>query len=117
MKFKLLVVMTEDKHTELVIETARAHGGTGCTIMQNARGEGLKPAKTFLGLTVAGQRDVVLLLVEEHLSRDILEAIGTACRFDVDPGAGVAFQIDIEDAIGLRSQIETIEQEIGEEDL
>lgn len=117
MKFKLLVVMTDDEQTDLVIETARAHGATGCTVITNARGEGLKPAKTFLGLTVAGQRDIILLLVEEHLSREILETIGAACRFDVDPGTGVAFQVDIEDAIGLRSQMETIEQEIGEEEL
>lgn len=117
MKFKLLVVMTDNDLTGRVLETARANGATGCTVITNARGEGLKPAKTFMGLTVAGQRDVILLLVEEHLSRDILEQIGTACRFDVDPGAGVAFQIDIEDAIGLRAQIETIEKEIGEEEL
>jgi len=117
MKFKLLVVMTEDKLSDLVIETARANGATGCTVITNARGEGLKPAKTFMGLTVAGQRDVILLLIEEHSSRDVLEAIGTACGFDVDPGAGVAFQIDIEDAIGLRAQIETIEQDIDEEEL
>ena len=117
MKFKLLVVMTEDNLSERVIETARANGATGCTVITNARGEGLKPTKTFLGLNVAGQRDVHLLLVEEHLSRHILEEVGSACRFDTDPGAGVAFQIDIEDAIGLRAQIETIEQEIGEEEL
>ena len=109
MKFKLLVVMTDDEMSSRVTETARSNGATGCTVITNARGEGLKPAKTFMGLTVAGQRDVILLLVEEHLSRDI--------RFDADPGAGVAFQIDIEDAIGLRAQIETIEQEIGEEEL
>lgn len=117
MKFKLIVVMTEDELTKVALETARAHGATGCTVITNARGEGLKPAKTFLGLTVAGSRDVVLLLVEEHLSRQILEAIGEACRFDTDPGAGLAFQIDIEDAIGLKAQIATIEKEIGEEDL
>ncbi len=117
MKFKLIVVMTDDDKTERAIETARANGATGCTVITNARGEGLKPAKTFLGLNVSGHRDVILLMVEEHLSRHILEEIGTACRFDIDPGAGVAFQIDIEDAIGLRAQIETIEQEIGEEEL
>lgn len=117
MKFKLLVVMTENDLTDLVIETARGHGATGCTVITNARGEGLKPAKTFLGLTVAGQRDMILLMVEAHRSRDILEEIGAACRFDIDPGAGVAFQIDIEDAIGLRAQIETIQQGIGEEEL
>ena len=117
MKFKLIVVMTEDELTQKALETARANGATGCTVITNARGEGLKPAKTFLGLTVAGARDVILLLVEEHLSRHILEAIGTACRFDLEPGTGMAFQIDIEDAIGLHSQIETISKEIGEEDL
>ena len=117
MKFKLIVVMTEDELTKRALETARAAGATGCTVITNARGEGLKPAKSFLGLTVAGARDVILLLVEQHLSRDILEAIGAACRFDEDPGAGVAFQIDIEDAIGLQGQIETIIEEISEEDL
>jgi nitrogen regulatory protein P-II len=117
MKFKLLVVMTQDDLSGKVIETARANGATGCTVITSCRGEGLRPAKTFLGLNVAGQREVILLLVEEHLSRHILEEVGAACRFDSDPGAGVAFQIDIEDAVGLRAQIETIEQEIGEEEL
>jgi hypothetical protein len=117
MKFKLIVVMAGDELTDQAIETARAHGATGCTVITNARGEGLKPAQTFLGLTVVGQRDMILFLVEEHHSREILEAISAACRFDVDPGTGVAFQIDIEDAIGLRGQIETIEKEIGEEEL
>jgi hypothetical protein len=117
MKFKLIVVMTEDERTEKAIETARAHGATGSTVITNARGEGLNPEHTFLGLTVSGQRDVILFLVEEHHSREILEAIGKACRFDIDHGAGVAIQIDIEDAIGLRGQIKSIEKEIGEEEL
>lgn len=117
MKFKLIFVMTEDELTNKAIETARDHGATGCTVITSARGEGLKPAQTFLGLTVTGQRDIVLFLVEEHQSRGILEAIATACEFDTRPGTGVAFQVDIEDAIGLQGQIATIEQEISEEDL
>jgi hypothetical protein len=117
MKFKLIIVMTEDELTDTAIETARAHGATGSTVITSARGEGLKPAQTFLGLTVSGQRDIVLFLVEEHKSRDILEAIAAACQFDIRPGTGVAFQVDIEDAIGLHGQIATIEQEISQEDL
>ncbi len=117
MKFKLIIVMAEDSLTDQAIETARAHGATGCTVITSARGEGLSPAHTFFGLTVAGQRDMILFLVEEHHSREILEAISTACRFDVDPGTGVAFQIDIEDAIGLHGQIANIQEEISKEDL
>ncbi|MCP5036165.1 MAG: P-II family nitrogen regulator [Rhodobacteraceae bacterium] len=117
MKFKLIIVMTEDHLTEKALETARAQGATGCTVITSARGEGLTPTKSFLGLTVAGQRDVILLMVEEHHSREILEAIGQVCEFETKPATGVAFQIDIEDAIGLKGQIMSIEQKISEEDL
>ena len=117
MKFKLIVVMTEDDLTDRAIETARSHGATGCTVITSARGEGLRPARSFLGLTVEGQRDMILFLVEEHHCREILEAIGTACGFDVEPGTGVAFQVDIEDAIGLRGQIGSIREGISEEEL
>lgn len=117
MKFKLIVVILEDKLTDQATETARVNGATGCTVITSARGEGLKPAKTFLGLSVTGQRDVVLMLVEEHHSRRILEAIGSACRFDIDPGLGVAIEVDIEDAVGLEAQMRAIRKDISMEDL
>ncbi|MCG8359805.1 MAG: P-II family nitrogen regulator [Kiloniellales bacterium] len=115
MKFKLIVAMVTDDVTDTVIDTAREAGATGCTVITSARGEGLNPSKTFLGLTLEGLRDVVLLLVEEHLSRQILEAIAAAGRFDEDPGRGIAFQVDIEDAVGLASQLATIRTEIGDQ--
>jgi hypothetical protein len=117
MKFKLLIVMTQDHLTDRAIETARGHGATGCTVITSARGEGLTPTQTFLGLSVVSQRDVIMLLVEEHHSRLIMESIAKACCFESKPGTGVAFQIDIEDAIGLQGQIKSIEQEISKEDL
>lgn len=115
MKFKLIVALVTDDLTDRVVQTAREAGATGCTVITNARGEGLKPAKTFLGLTVEGLRDVVLLLVEQHLSRRILETIERACQLDEDPGQGIAFQLDIEDAVGLASQRATIESEIEDQ--
>ena len=115
MKFKLIVVLVTDEKTDTVIETARKCGATGSTVITSARGEGLVPKKTFFGLDLAGNRDVVLLLVEEHLSRHILEEIARTGKFEQEPGSGVAFQIDIEDAVGLGSQIETIEKEIEDQ--
>ena len=115
MKFKLIVVMVNDDKTSQIIDAARHGGATGCTVITSARGEGRDPPKTFLGLTLEGQRDVVLMLVEEHLCRSILESIAECGRFEKEPGSGVAFQIDIEDAVGLGSQIKTIQQEIEDE--
>ncbi len=114
MIFKLIVALVADNETELVLKTAREGGATGSTVITSARGEGLKRAKTFFGLDLVAQRDMVLLLVEGHLSREILERIAEACHFDETPGTGIAFQLDIEDAVGLASQIGTISHEIEE---
>lgn len=115
MKFKLIVVLVEDAKTDIVTETAREAGATGATVITSARGEGLQPKKTFLGLDLAGQRDVVLLLVEQHMSRQILETVAAAGRFEEEPGTGIAFQVDIEDAIGLKSQIASLEKQIEDQ--
>lgn len=112
MKLKLILALVTDEKTEIVTEAGREAGATGCTVITAARGEGLNPPKTFFGLTLEGQRDVVLFIVEAHLSRHILESVATAGNFDTEPGSGVAVQIDIEDAIGLSSQIEEIQREI-----
>lgn len=114
MKFKLIMALVTDAKTEIVTETGRQAGATGCTVISAARGEGLNPPTTFLGLTLEGKRDAVLFIVEEHLSRAILEAIADAGKFEEEPGTGIAFQIDIEDAVGLSHQIADIQQEIEE---
>ena len=114
MQFKLIIALVGDEERDLVLKTAREAGATGSTVITSARGEGLKPAKTFLGLELESQRDVILLLVESHMSRTILERIAEVAHFDDTPGGGIAFQIDIEDAVGLGSQIKQISSEIEE---
>ncbi|MCU7803089.1 MAG: P-II family nitrogen regulator [Candidatus Thiodiazotropha sp. (ex Lucinoma annulata)] len=115
MHFKLIIALVEDSTTEKVLEAARSAGATGSTVINHARGEGVEQSKTFLGLTLDTQRDVLLLLVEEHLSRAILEKISEAGQFEAQPGNGIAFQIDIEDAVGVSHQIKTLTQVIEEE--
>lgn len=115
MRFKLIVAFVEDEKTDLILKTAREHGATGATVIGNARGEGLKQSKTFFGLTLEVQRDVVLLVVEEHLSRTILEAIAHAGQFDEKPGTGIAIQIDVEDAVGVSHQMKKLTSLVEEE--
>ena len=117
MRFKLLVAFVDDHLTEAVTDAARDAGATGCTVLTNARGEGLKKKKTFLGLTLETQRDMVLLLVEEHRARHILERVGEAGEFDTSPGTGIAFQVDVEDAVGVAHQVESITPRLEEEEL
>jgi nitrogen regulatory protein PII len=112
MHFKLIVVMVEDEHTNEILAAAREEGATGATVLNQARGEGLSPTKTFLGLSVGNQVDVILMLVEEHLCRDVLETIAQVGKFDQTSGTGIAFQVDVEDAIGVRHQISALAEAV-----
>ena len=114
MHFKLIIAFIEDQKTDAVMDAAREAGATGATIINNARGEGLKQAKTFFGLSLETQRDVLIFLVEEHLSRHILETIGEVGEFDTAPGTGIAIQIDVEDAVGVAHQIEKLTSVVEE---
>jgi nitrogen regulatory protein PII len=116
MHFKLIIAFVEDNMTDAIMDAAREAGATGCTVINNARGEGIKENKTFFGLTLSSQRDVVLIMVEQHLSRKILEHIGEVGEFDAKPGTGIAVVLDVEDAVGVVHQSaelgELVEEEI-----
>ncbi len=112
MHFKMIIVFLDDDKTEVVMSAARKAGATGATVINHARGEGLKRSKTFFGLNLETQRDVVFFLVEEHLSRQILEEIGRVGQFEEKPGTGIALQIDVEDAVGISHQVEKITDEV-----
>jgi nitrogen regulatory protein PII len=115
MHFKLIIALVEDDKTNAVMKAARQVGATGATIVNQARGEGLRDAKTFLGLSLDAQRDMLLFLVEEHLSRKILEKIAEVGKFDTSSGAGIAFQIDVEDAVGVAHQVKSLTEVVEEE--
>ena len=115
MHFKLIIALVEDSETNEVLEAARSAGATGSTVISQARGEGVTKTKTFFGLTLESQRDVILFMVEEHLSRSILETIAKVGQFEEKPGTGIAFQIDVEDAVGISHQIRELSRVVEEE--
>ena len=115
MHFKLIIIMAEDERTHSILDAAREAGVTGCTVLNQARGEGIKPAKTFLGLSIDSHVDVILMLAEEHMSRGIMEKVALAGQFDELPGSGIAFQIDVEDAVGVSRQVTELTKAVEEQ--
>lgn len=115
MRFKLIIAFVDDDQTEEVMEAARKAGATGATIIGNARGEGITPQRTFFGLSLESQRNVLLFLVEQHLARAILETISSCAEFDTTSGTGIAFQLDVEDAVGVNHQIQKLTEILEDE--
>ncbi|MDA1091554.1 MAG: P-II family nitrogen regulator [Proteobacteria bacterium] len=114
MNLKIIMAFVADEKTDVVLEAARRAGATGATVFPGVRGEGLEPEKTFLGLDLTSQRDVLMFLVAAPKAREILETISAAGKFDEEPGSGIAIQIKIEDAVGLKTQENALIKEIEE---
>jgi hypothetical protein len=77
-RFKLILALVDETKVDPILKAAREAGAPGATVITSARGQGLVPKKTFLGLDLAAQRDVVLLVVEEHLCPAILANVARA---------------------------------------
>ncbi|MDQ6973609.1 MAG: P-II family nitrogen regulator [Mariprofundaceae bacterium] len=111
MHFKLIIALVEDTETDEIMSAARQAGATGATILSGAQGEGLNPQRTFFGLSLETHRNMLMFIVEEHLSKTVLERIADVGGFENKPGSGVAFTLDVEDTVGLNSQIHAIIEE------
>ena len=115
MHFKLIIALVDDSETNRIMDAAREAGATGSTVITHARGEGLQTQRSFFGLELESQRDMLLFLVEEHLSRSILEKIDLTGDFENRKGSGIAFQIDVEDVVGISHQIEKLTNVVEQE--
>lgn len=112
---KLIVVIVSVDQTDQIIETARKAGATGATVIHEVRGEGLKASKTFLGLDFTSVRDAILFVAADSCAQNIMDAIQKEGGFDDNPGSGIAFQLGIEDAVGLRTQLPFILESMDED--
>lgn len=105
MKFQVIITSVKSDLTDQVVDGAKEAGATGATIIPG-RGTGLKEAKSFFGLSLESQTDIIMLLVEEHILDNVMEAIKIAGRFE-EPGTGIAFALPVSKVVGLESQIES----------
>lgn len=112
MRFKLILSSVKAEYTDRIVDKAKGAGATGATIIP-ARGTGIHEAKTFFGLSLEAQTDILMFLVEEHLVTKIMDAIKVAGEFH-KPGTGIAFAVPVEHVVGLESQMESFKEEVRE---
>lgn len=110
MRFKLIITTVKTDVTDRVVDAAKKAGATGATIIP-ARGTGIHEAKTFFGLTLETQTDLVIFLLEEHLVEAVMKGIYEAGNFE-KPGTGIAFVLPVDQVAGLESQMERFKKEV-----
>ena len=100
---KCIIAMVKPDLTDKVVDSAKAVGATGATIIPGS-GTGHKEAKTFFGLSLDIRTEIILFLVSNEAVEPVLSAVKAAGRFH-EPGTGIAFVLDVEQTTGLESQL------------
>jgi len=113
MRFKMILAYVKPQISDQVVQAMKKEGATGATII-SAKGTGIHEAKSFFGLTLEAQTEIIMFLVEEHVVEKYLEVIKTAGKFD-EPGTGIALVIPVEHVVGLESQMKKFKEQARDE--
>jgi len=109
MQFKLIIAFVKPSITDAVVDAMKEAGATGATIVP-ARGTGINEAKTFFGLSIEDQTDILVFLVEEHAVENLMNVLQVAGKFD-EPGTGIALVMPVEHIAGLKSQMKQFKKQ------
>jgi len=113
MQFKLIMAFVKPNITDIVVDAMKSAGATGATIIP-ARGTGIHEAKSFFGLSIEDQTEIIVFLVEEHVVEKFMKVIEEAGQFK-KPGTGIAFVLPIDHVAGLQSQMSAFKKQARDE--
>lgn len=97
---ELIVVITNQGCTDLVMEAARAAGAGGGTTI-HAKGTGTDLAKKFFGVSIASEREMVFILTRAAEKKAIMKAVMAHAGMQTE-ARSVLFSLPVSDIAGLR---------------
>ena len=105
---ELIVVITNQGHTDEVMEAAREAGAGGGTVI-HAKGTGAELAKKFFGVSIASEKEMVFIVVRKDQKNDIMRAIMEQAGLE-SKARSIVFSLPVTDTAGMRL-IEEMEAE------
>ena len=96
---ELIVTIVKKGWTENIIEASKKAGAEGGTIV-SGRGVGIHEGKKLLGIPIEPEKEIILTLVQEEITDQVLSAIIKAGKLD-KPGTGISFVIDVKKLDGI----------------
>ena len=97
---ELIVVVLNEGCSDMVMAAARPAGATGGTVL-NGKGTGVRESEKFLGISLANEKDVVLIVAEKAKKSAIMKAIMEKAGPGTD-AAAICFSLPVTAVEGLR---------------
>ena len=97
---QLIIVITEPGYTIMVMDAARSAGAYGGTVI-HAKGTGMELAEKFMGVSLASEKELVLIVTKTELKNPIMQAIMKDAGLQTK-AKSIAFSLPVTDTEGLR---------------
>jgi len=98
---ELIVIIANRNHTDLVIDAAREGGAAGGTLV-NAKGTAAAGTATFMGITLANEKEIILIVAKKEDRTNIMRSVLQAAGVNT-PAEAVCFALPISEAAGFRN--------------
>lgn len=99
--YKCIFAIVNDGFSELAMETAKACGAKGGTILQ-ARGTASKEAEKFFNVSIQPEKEIVMILAKSDLVDGILKGLYSAIGTSTE-AQGIAFALPVDEVVGINS--------------
>lgn len=97
---ELIVVILNEGCSDMVMAAARPAGATGGTVL-SGKGTGARESEKFLGISLANEKDVVLIVADKAKKSAIMKAIMEKAGPGTD-AAAICFSLPVTNVEGLR---------------
>lgn len=98
---ELIIVILNSGFTDDVMDTAREAGAGGGTVI-HAKGTGAKLANKFFGVSLAEEKEVIMIAERSDKKADIMRAIAENMG-PTTPAGAISFSVPISEIAGIRN--------------
>lgn len=99
-EYELLVAIANAGYMEMIMDAARSAQAPGGTVI-HAKGTGAEHARRFLGISLAEEKEVILIVVKSSQKNRIMKAVMEQAGTGTKAGA-VMFSLPVTSTAGLR---------------
>lgn len=97
---ELIVIISEQGYTELIMDAAREAGAYGGTVL-HAKGTGMEIAEKFMHMSLAAKKEVIYIVSKTEQKNAIMQAVMKKAGPDSKAKA-ITFSLPVTDTAGLR---------------
>ena len=113
-EYELLVAIANQGCIDTVMDVARSVGAGGGTVI-HAKGTGMETAEKFLGVSLAAEKEIILIVTRKKQKNAIMKAMMEQTGLDSKEKT-IIFSLPVTSTVGLRMYIDEMDMEMEEMD-